>query len=181
MSNHLFSGSSVNLSVTVNLTVTGSFAVTLNLKFCIMNWPGKETARELQEALGKPKYYIDTEGKKEGEQYFWFPTLGDSMTDKTRESIPSGSLVLGRLLALTDLSHIALDRPIVFIIHDDGQKFCLLKCVSRMETDPEKIWLRSYNPRYEDFWLPFSCIEFAFIVERVRRPDGSEFVPHQTV
>jgi hypothetical protein len=41
--------------------------------------------------------------------------------------------------------------------------------------------LRSYNPPpgCHDFWLPFSWIKFIFVVEKVRRSDGSEFIPKQ--
>jgi hypothetical protein len=138
-----------------------------------MEWDEK-AENELSAALGKPKYYIDTEGKKPGEQYFWFPTSGDSMTDTTNRSIPGGSLVLARLLQLKNLNDIPLHQPIVVIIDDSGQQFCLLKCAGAVsETE---LCLHSYNTRYNDFWLPFSCIKFVFEVERVRLADGSEFI-----
>ena len=111
--------------------------------------------QELAAALGTPKYYIDTEGKTPGEQYFWFPTYGDSMTDNTARSIPSGSLVLGRLLQIKSIQDIPLDQPIVIIIDDNGQQFCMLK--SACEASGGEICLRSYNPakRYADFQIPF--------------------------
>jgi hypothetical protein len=149
----------------------------------------KEIEQELDAALGQPKYYIDTSGMKEGERYSWFPTLGDSMTDDTAKSIPGGSLVLGRWLKLNSVRDVPLHRAIVVILDDDGEQFCLLKCVceihssaiSAADTSSEMLCLRSFNPapRYDDFWLPFSCIKFIFVVEKVRRPDGSEFVPKQ--
>lgn len=125
---------------------------------------------KLAAALGKPKYYIETEGKKAGEQYFWFPTIGDSMTDKTSNSIPSGSLVLGRLLQT--VHDAPLNQPIVIIIDDNGQQFCLLKCICQV--NETELCLHSYNSRYKDFWLPLDCIKFVFEVERVRFSDGSE-------
>jgi hypothetical protein len=137
----------------------------------------------LQDALGKPKYFIDTPGKKEGEQYFWFPTLGSSMTDRTAQSIPSGSMVLGRLLVLNSVEDIPLHQPIVVIIDDGGQQYCMLKIACDIKVsdmpDANLFCLRSYNPGpgFEDFWLPFSCLKFIFKVERVRLPNGNEFVP----
>ena len=64
---------------------------------------GNAALSELDMALGAPKYYIDTEGKKAGEQYYWFPNQGNSMTDNTARSIPAGSLVLGRLLTINTI------------------------------------------------------------------------------
>ncbi|THU31542.1 hypothetical protein FAM09_28365 [Niastella caeni] len=145
--------------------------------------------QSLDNALGTPKYFIDTEGKIPGEHYYWFPNQGDSMTDNTPRSIPAGSLTLGRLLQVNSIQDIPLHRPIVVIFDDDGKQFCLLKSACQIktkdnaETEPDSsmLCLRSYNPapRCDDFWLPFSCIKYIFVVERVRRPDGSEFVPVQ--
>jgi hypothetical protein len=149
----------------------------------------KETQTEKQEletALGPPKYYIDTPGLKNGERYAWFPTRGDSMTDSTSKSIPSGSLVLGRWLKLNSIIDIPLERPIVVIIDDNGTQYCMLKNGYKLKYCPDDdgdesamICLRSYNPdpRYDDFWIPFSHIKFVFVVEKVRLPDGNEFVP----
>lgn len=140
----------------------------------------KELEQQLDAALGKPKYYIDTPDKKEGERYFWFPTSGDSMTDNTQRSIPGGSLVLGRLLSLKSVQDIPLHRPIVVVINDNGQQFTMTKSACALVADgEEKFCLRSYNQRYDDFWLPFSCVKFIFVIERVRRPNGSEFIPVQ--
>ena len=136
---------------------------------------GKEADKALQDALGKPQYYLDAEGKQEGEQYFWFPTLGDSMTDQTGKSIPARSMVLGRLLNIQSVQDIPLHRPVVLIINDNGQQFCMLKCAC--EVKDNQFCLHSYNPRYDNFWLPFSCVTFVFAVERVRLPNGNEFVP----
>src|SRR5438046_3196734 len=83
--------------------------------------------QQLGAALGTPKYYIDTPALEEGERYAWFPTMGDSMMDDTDKSIPSGSLVLGRLLQLNSVSDIPLHCPIVVIIDDNGTQFCMLK------------------------------------------------------
>jgi len=140
--------------------------------------------QELESALGQPKYYIDTPGLQEGKCYSWFPTLGDSMTDGTPKSIPSGSLVLGRWLKLKSIQDVPLHRPIVVILDDNGQQFCILKCACAIHSpsaDSEMLSLRSYNlaSRCDDFWLPFSCIKFVFVVEKVRRPDSGEFVPKQ--
>jgi hypothetical protein len=140
------------------------------------------TTFSLDTALGKPKYFIDTPGKKEGEKYFWFPTQGDSMTcHGANHSIPGGSLVLGRLLPVAGLQGIPLQQPVVVIIDDNGQQFCMLKvavrvteaCASEYGTD--QVVLHSYNKRYNDFSIPFSCVKFLFVVERVRLPDGGEF------
>lgn len=144
---------------------------------------------ELGAALGPPKYFIDTPGLVEGETYAWFPTSGDSMTDATPKSIPSGSLVLGRRLKLNSVSDIPLRCPIVVIIDDNGTQYCMLKSGCKIQTgdtqevdaDAAMLCLRSYNPapRCDDFWMPFSNIKFVFVVERVRLPDGNEFVPKQ--
>ncbi len=159
------------------------------LESLAMKRNNNEIEQELDAALGKPKYYIDTAGMKEDERYSWFPTLGNSMTDDTAKSIPGGSLVLGRWLKLNSVRDVPLHQPIVFILNDDGEQFCILKSACeilsstapRADTDLEMLCLRSYNPapRYDDFWLPFSCIKFIFVVEKVRRPDGREFVPKQ--
>jgi hypothetical protein len=135
---------------------------------------------QLQAALGTPKYYLDAEGKKAGERYYWFPTQGNSMTDTTDRSIPSGSLVLGRLIHVQTVQDIPLHRPLVVIIDDGGQQFCMLKSACDISTGNDsnstaQFCLHSYNPQYNNFWLPFSCVKFMFEVERVRRPDGSEF------
>jgi hypothetical protein len=121
---------------------------------------------------------------QEGETYAWFPNIGDSMTDGTARSIPGGSLVLGRWLKLAGVGDIPLHRPIVVIIDDGGQQFCMLKsgcnitgCTGKPGADSEQLCLRSYNPRCADFWMPFANIKFVFAVERVRLPDGREFVP----
>jgi hypothetical protein len=142
---------------------------------------------ELGAALGAPKYYIDTLGLKEGETYAWFPTSGDSMTDNTPKSIPSGSLVLGRWLKLNSVADIPLHQPIVVIIDDGGRQYCMLKSGCKIQqsstpegnADMEALCLRSYNPapRCDDFWMPFSNIKFVFVVEKVRVPNGREFVP----
>lgn len=131
----------------------------------------------LKDTLGKPKYYIDTPGKQEGEQYFWFPTLGNSMTDRSAQSIPSGSLVLGRLLSIQNVQDIPLHRPIVVIIDDGGQQFCMLKIATDIKKEEDSFCLHSYNTTHADFWLPFHCVKFIFAVERVRLPGGKEFVP----
>jgi hypothetical protein len=140
-----------------------------------MQWDDNRE-QELAAALGQPKYYIDTDGKIPGEQYFWFPTHGDSMTDSAARSIPSGSLVLGRLLTIKIIQDIPLERPIVIIIDDNGRQFCMLKSVCGVFA--EELCLRSYNPakRYADFRIPFDCVKFVFVVERVRLPNGSEFI-----
>ena len=135
----------------------------------------KDREQLLQAALGKPTHYINTSGKTEGEQYFWFPTQGDSMTDTTAHSIPSGSMVLGRLLTLQTVQDIPLNQPIVVIIDDGGQQFCMLKSACTIHDADAAFCIHSYNPRYNDFWLPFSCVKFIFQVEQVRRPDGREF------
>ncbi|MBD0277444.1 MAG: hypothetical protein ICV81_05695, partial [Flavisolibacter sp.] len=71
----------------------------------------KQTKQELDTALGTPKYFINTPGLTDGEAYSWFPTIGDSMTDDTDKSIPSGSLVLGRWLKVKNVSEVPLHRP----------------------------------------------------------------------
>lgn len=135
--------------------------------------------QELKKALGKPKYYIDTPGKAAGERYYWFPNQGDSMNDHTEQAIPGGSMVLGRLLSVNSLEEVPLHQPMVFVIDFKGEQFCLLKSPREANTDSNKLCLHSYNPGpgYDDLWLPFQYIKYIFIVERVRRPDGSEFVP----
>jgi hypothetical protein len=141
----------------------------------------KDKEQALQDALGTPKYYIDTEGKKEGERYFWFPTQGDSMTNNTHQSIPAGSMVLGRLLPLQTITDIPLHKLVVVIIDDGGHQFCMLKIVCNIAPTTEdavaQFCLHSYNTRYNDFWLPFSCVKFIFEVERVRLANGNEFEP----
>jgi len=154
-----------------------------------MNSPDKEEEQELKKALGTPKYYIDTPGKIAGESYYWFPNQGNSMTDHTARSIPGGSLVLGRLLQINSITDIPLHRPMVFIIDYAGEQFCLLKSPCEIKTadtagtnsQSNMICLRSYNPApgYDDLWLPLQYVKYFFVVERVRRPDGSEFVPEQ--
>lgn len=139
--------------------------------------------QELNAALGKPKYYVDAEGKKAGEKYYWFPNEGNSMTDNSAQSIPNGALVLGRWLPITRIQDIPLHQPIVVVFTDNDHQYCKLKTACRLVPDAYggsgEIWLRSYNPIHHDFPLPFSLVKFIFIVERVRRPDGSEFVPQQ--
>lgn len=145
----------------------------------------KQIEHELALALGKPKYYIDTSGLKENEDYFWFPTLGDSMTDGSSKSIPGGSLVLARRLNLNGVKDVPLHQPIVVIVHYGGEQFCLLKSVYEIcssvtdgnDSDAEMVCLHSYNPRCGDLWIPFNYIKFLFVAEKVRRPNGSEFVP----
>ena len=147
---------------------------------------GKRGEKERDATLGKPKYYIDTPGLQDGETYAWFPTLGDSMTDDTAKSIPSGSLVLGRQLTLNSVADVPLHRPIVVIQADEsGRQCCVRKsaCAYDRAASPEDEWLRlrSYNPapRCDDFWIPFSTVNTIFVVERVRLPSGREFVPRQ--
>jgi hypothetical protein len=134
---------------------------------------------ELKKVLGKPKYYIDTPGKIAGERYYWFPNQGDSMNDHSEKAIPGGSMVLGRLLPVKNLEEVPLHHPMVFIIDFRGEQFCLLKCPREVNTESGKLCLHSYNPApgYDDLWLPFQYIKYIFIVERVRRPNGSEFEP----
>lgn len=142
----------------------------------------------MRAALGTPKYFIDTSGLKEGETYAWFPTQGSSMTDDTPKSIPSGSLVLGRCLQLSSVLDIPLHCPIVVIIDDEGVQHCMLKSgceikssIQASDAGSGELCLRSYNPAFwcEDFWMPFANIKFVFIVERVRLPNGNEFIPKQ--
>ncbi|HUP11970.1 MAG TPA: hypothetical protein VM187_07160 [Niastella sp.] len=140
--------------------------------------------QEVEAALGKPKYYLDAPDKLPGEQYYWFPNQGDSMNDNTSTAIPGGSLTLGRLLPVTDIAEIPLHRPMIFIIDYNGERFCLLKSpvevkIADENTGYAQLCLRSYNPApgYDDLWLPFQHIRFIFLVEKVRRPNGTEFVP----
>jgi hypothetical protein len=140
--------------------------------------------QELEAALGKPKYYIDAPDKMPGEQYYWFPNQGNSMNDNTSRSIPGGSLTLGRLLPVKDITEIPLHRPMVFIIEYKGERFCLLKSPAEIKTTAEnnceaQLCLRSYNPApgYDDLWVPFQHIKYIFVVERVRLPNGTEFIP----
>ena len=75
----------------------------------------------------------------------------------------------------------------VFIIDYAGEQFCLLKSACEIKTaesgetnaHSNMICLRSYNlgPGYDDLWLPLPYVKYVFVVERVRRSDGSEFVP----
>ncbi|MEI6949022.1 hypothetical protein V9K67_17690 [Paraflavisolibacter sp. H34] len=144
----------------------------------------KKDKEELAAALGAPKYYLEAPGMVEGETYAWFPNIGDSMTDGTDRSIPGGSLVLGRWLPMKSVADIPLHRPIIVILDDGGVQYCLLKSCCALHDGPGTeagIWLRSYNPapRCDDFWMPFVHIKFVFVVERVRLPDGREFVPRQ--
>jgi len=143
-----------------------------------------EEEQELKKALGSPKYFIDTPGKIAGEQYYWFPNAGNSMSDGTARSIPGGSLVLGRLLSINSIQDLPLHRPMVFIIDYAGEQFCLLKSPGGIKTaganaGTELLCLHSYNPApgYDDLWLPFQYIKYIFMVERVRLPNGNEFVP----
>jgi len=167
------------------VAATTGASVPLQYKTLTMARPDKGIEKELDVALGKPKYYIETSGKKEGERYSWFPSSGDSMTDNTFRSIPGGSLVLGRWLPIKTIQDIPLHQPIVVVFNDNGQQYCILKTVCKIKMDTADreamLSLRSYNPapRCDDFWLPFCCLKFIFIVERVRRPDDSEFVPEQ--
>ncbi|WP_207510393.1 hypothetical protein [Longitalea luteola] len=140
----------------------------------------------LKKALGKPKYYIDTPGKLAGEQYYWFPNQGNSMTDGTARSIPGGSLVLGRLLSINTITDIPLHRPMVFIIDYKGEQYCLLKSPCAIKTtaedsDADMVCLHSYNPApgFTDLWVPYHYIKYFFVIERVRRPDGTDFLPEQ--
>jgi len=142
--------------------------------------------KDLENVLGKPKYYVDAPDKQPGGQYYWFPNVGDSMTDNTERSIPGGSLTLGRLLPVTAITDIPLHRPMVFIIEYNGEQFCLLKSPAQIKTadessDAASLCLRSYNPApgYDDLWVPFQNIKYIFVIERVRRPNGTEFVPVQ--
>jgi hypothetical protein len=154
-----------------------------------MDRPHHIEEQELEIALGKPKYYIDTPGKVEGERYYWFPNQGNSMTDNSARSIPAGSLVLGRLLSVQTIQDVPLNRPAIFIIDHTGEQYCLLKCPCDIRTaDAEAenassplLCLRSYNPApgNDDLWIPFQYIKYIFIVERVRLPNGSEFVPEE--
>jgi hypothetical protein len=139
---------------------------------------------DLEAILGNPRYYVDAPDKKPGESYYWFPNVGDSMTDHTPGAIPGGSLILGRLLTVNNLTEIPLHRPMVFIIDYKGEQFCLLKSPSGIratdeDTGSAELCLRSYNPGpgYDDLWVPFRIIRYIFVVERVRRPNGTEFVP----
>ena len=138
-----------------------------------------EREQALKKALGTPKYYIDTPDKIVGERYYWFPNQGDSMNDHTERSIPGGSMVLGRLLSIKSMEEVPLHRPMVFIIEYGGEQFCLLKCPSETNAGDDQLCLHSYNPApgYDDLWIPFHYIKYVFIVERVRRPNGGEFVP----
>lgn len=141
--------------------------------------------QHLKAALGKPKYYMDAPDKIPGEQYYWFPNQGDSMTDNTAQSIPGGSLTLGRLLTVNNITEIPLHRPIVLIIEYNGERFCLLKSPTAVQEANEnteaQLCLHSYNPGpgYDDLWVPFQHIKYMFVVERVRLPNGTEFVPMQ--
>jgi hypothetical protein len=108
------------------------------------------------------------------------------MNDNTSRAIPGGSLTLGRLLPVKDITELPLHRPMVFIIEYNGERFCLLKSPAQIETANEntgaaRLCLRSYNPGpgYDDLWVPFQHIKYIFVVERVRRPNGTEFVPEQ--
>jgi hypothetical protein len=144
---------------------------------------------ELAAVLGKPKYYIDTPEADDEEEYFWFPTIGDSMTDATDRSIPGGSLVLGRWLRFDSIGDVPLHRPIVVIIHYGGDQYCLLKSACAVldpaghesHAESQKLCLRSYNPspRCDDLWVPFHHVKFIFVVEKVRLPGGREFIPRQ--
>lgn len=138
-----------------------------------------EEEQELKKALGKPKYYLDAPDKMAGERYYWFPNQGDSMNDRSERSIPGGSMVLGRLLQVKNLGEVPLHRPLVFLIDFHGEQFCLLKCPTAADPTANKLCLHSYNPGpgYDDLWVPFSYLKYIFMVERVRRPDGSELVP----
>ena len=109
----------------------------------------KDIERELNAALGRPKYYIDTPGLKDDERYHWFPTLGDSMTDDTAKSIPGGSLVLGRCLNVNSIRDVPLHCPLVLIINYEGEQFCLLKCACDFRTFPAE--------RAGVMWKCFAC------------------------
>lgn len=154
-----------------------------------MESPNKKGLKDLEAALGKPRSYIDVEDKIPGEQYYWFPNQGNSMSDGTAQSIPGGSLVLGRLLTINSIHDVPLHRPAVFIIDYGGEQFCLLKSASAIEAADDQeaatasplLCLRSYNPDpgFEDLWVPFRHFKYIFVVERVRLPNGNEFVPVQ--
>src|ERR1044072_4830013 len=100
---------------------------------------------KLAAILGPPKYYIDTPVSEGDEHSYWFPTIGDSMTDDSAQSIPGGSFVLARWLRLNSIRDVPLHRPIVIIIHYNSEQFCLLKSVATVheESTDREICLRS--------------------------------------
>jgi hypothetical protein len=134
---------------------------------------------ELVAILGPAKYYIDTPVSENDEHSYWFPTIGDSMTDGTERSIPNRSFVLARWLRLNSVKDVPLNRPIVIIIHYSSEQFCLLKSVAAVheESTDKEICLRSYNSRCDDLWVPLQYVKFIFVVEKVRLPNGIEFMP----
>lgn len=147
----------------------------------------EKTDPALDPALGTPKYYINTPGLQVGETYAWFPTSGNSMTDDTAKSIPSGSMVLGRQLNFKSVTDIPLHRPLVVVVKgESGGQHCVLKSgcgiqqvTSNDASTSEMLCLRSYNPRCDDVWIPFCSVKLIFVVERVRLPNGDEFAPKQ--
>jgi hypothetical protein len=85
--------------------------------------------------LGPAKYYIDTPVSENDEHSYWFPTIGDSMTDGTERSIPNRSFVLARWLRLNSVKDVPPNRPIVIIIHYSSEQFCLLKSVAAVHEE----------------------------------------------
>lgn len=123
---------------------------------------------------------VATNNIKEGHTYYWFHTVGESMTDGTPRQILSGSQCLGREIIIKDHRDFLQLNGKVVIIHGilpSGQDFRVCKKITFCDFafSEGSLRLSSFNPDVKDFWILMRSVVRVFEVEQVRFKTGQRW------
>ncbi|WP_350284172.1 helix-turn-helix transcriptional regulator [uncultured Croceitalea sp.] len=112
--------------------------------------------QELKESLVKAGFIVDyfDEGG-----YMAFEIIGNAMNNGSIESIPNGTIVLGKMVAINDspfseISDALLNKPVIVVF--ESRIIC--KRLTGYNTDKEMMVFDNLNdsPEYQGFEMPFS-------------------------
>lgn len=111
-----------------------------------------------------------------GRRYGVFPIRGDSMTSQGQQSIPEGAKVLAAEVDLRGRYCIASNRvptkkPLLLGTSLQGKKYRLCKTIHTIDLVSYRYRMRSYNPKYEDFWIPMNSVFAIWEIVHVIQPD----------
>lgn len=112
----------------------------------------------------------------EGRRCGVFPVRGDSMTYPGKDSIPDGSKVLAVEVDLRGKYCIASNRvptkkPLLLVVSMQGKQYPICKTIHTIDLVFSKYRLRSYNPKYNDFWIPINSVFAIWEIVHVVKPD----------
>lgn len=110
-----------------------------------------------------------------GRRYGVFPIKGDSMTCQGSQSIPEGAKVLAVEVDLTGreglgTNSVPVKVPLLIGINHKGRQLPICKSIHAIDLVCFNYRLRSFNPRYSDFWIPMDSVFAIWKIVHVIKP-----------